>query len=149
MGDPNRLRRALAALDAANADDPNTIEVRGEARPKELAHAALASEWISRLRPDAGEALVLAARAHHLRRWEIARSDYAAGLQGYHRWRRALQRHHAELAGEILSREGAQALLSELPDARLVEIADAGHHAQLDRPAETLAALRGFLCELE
>jgi len=34
-----RLARAIAAIDAANADDPETIVVNGETRPKEQAHA--------------------------------------------------------------------------------------------------------------
>jgi hypothetical protein len=32
----DRLGAALAAVDAANADDPNTLEVRAERRPKEV-----------------------------------------------------------------------------------------------------------------
>ena len=39
--DRDRFDRAIATIDAANADDPNTIVVRGDARPKELAHAEL------------------------------------------------------------------------------------------------------------
>jgi hypothetical protein len=106
MSDPDRLRRALAAIDAANADDPNTLRVRGTLRPKELAHAELASEWVEKLAPGASEALRLAARAHHVRRWAIARSDYPEGRVGYHRWRKALQAVHAETIRAILEREG-------------------------------------------
>ena len=106
MSDPARFRRALAAIDAANADDPNRIEVRGETRPKELAHAALVSEWIERLMPGAGEALRLAARAHHVRRWEIARTTFPADRAGYHRWRVALHAHHARVVGELLAAAG-------------------------------------------
>ena len=36
-----RLDKAVAAIDAANQDDPNQIRVRGRLRPKELAHAEL------------------------------------------------------------------------------------------------------------
>jgi hypothetical protein len=100
-----RLRRALAAIDAANADDPQRIRVRGEERPKELAHAELVSEWIETLAPAPSEALRLAARAHHVRRWEIPRADYPAGRQGYHRWRVALREHHARLVSGILEAE--------------------------------------------
>ena len=39
--DDERFARAIAAIDAANADDPNTIVVAGLVRPKELAHAEL------------------------------------------------------------------------------------------------------------
>ena len=106
MGDAERLRRALAAIDAANAGDPHRLRVRGESRPKELAHAELVSEWIARLAPDPGEALLLAARAHHLRRWTIPRAEYPAGRRGYLRWRRALQVLHAREVAAILTAEG-------------------------------------------
>ncbi len=109
MADPGRLSRALAAIDAANADDPQTLSVRGEQRPKELAHAELVSEWVAALCPDASEALRLAARAHHVRRWEIARDAYPEGRAGYHRWRKALQAHHAEILGRILQAAGYDA----------------------------------------
>ena len=106
MGDAERLRRALAAIDAANAGDPHRLRVRGASRPKELAHAELVSEWVARLAPDPGEALLLAARAHHLRRWAIPRSEYPAGRRGYLRWRRALQVLHAREVTAILTAEG-------------------------------------------
>lgn len=106
MSDPDRLRRALAAIDAANADDPNTLRVRGVSRPKEQAHAELASDWVEKLAPGASDALRLAARAHHVRRWTIPRSDYPEGRAGYHRWRNALQAVHAATARDILEREG-------------------------------------------
>ena len=102
MGDADRLARAVAAIDRANADDPNTIRVRGEERPKEQAHAELATRWVEELAPDAGDALRLAARAHHLRRWAIPRGDYPTGTRGYHAWRRALQELHARETGDIL-----------------------------------------------
>jgi hypothetical protein len=105
-GDPERLRRALAAIDAANAGDPNRIRVRGSTRPKELAHAELASEWIERLDPRPSEALRLAARAHHVRRFEIPRSVYPEGRLGYLRWRAALHALHAERVAAILRAEG-------------------------------------------
>jgi len=97
-----RLQRALAAIDAANADDPNRITVRGAQRPKELAHAELVSDWVRRLDPDPSEALLLAARAHHLRRWTIDRASYPAGRKGYLRWRRALHEQHASDVARIL-----------------------------------------------
>lgn len=50
----NTLEVALRRIDAANEEDPNTLEVRGRLAPKELAHAELMSEWVVRLRPDAG-----------------------------------------------------------------------------------------------
>jgi hypothetical protein len=103
---PARFDAAIAAIDAANADDPSTLEVRGEVRPKELAHADLMTEWLERLDPSADEAQRLAARAHHLRRWSRPRSSYPEGRAGYLRWRTALKKQHAEEVGQILDEVG-------------------------------------------
>ena len=105
----SRFERAIAQIDAANAPDPATISVDGEAQPKELTHAGMLTAWIERLRPDASEALLLAARAHHLRRWESPRDGYPRGRRGYLRWRRELQRLHAAYAAEILEEVGYDA----------------------------------------
>lgn len=102
----DRLTRAIEAIDAANADDPNRITVRGEERPKEQAHAELATEWLRRLRPDADEALRLAVRAHHIRRWAIPRHDYPDGRAGYLRWRKALKDLHVAEVARILGGVG-------------------------------------------
>ena len=69
--------------------------------------------WVERLRPDAGEALLLAARAHHLRRWAIPRDSYPEGRKGYLRWRRDLEDRHAVEAGEILRDAGYDAATVE------------------------------------
>src|SRR5438067_4063679 len=64
------------------------------------------TSWVQRLDPSATDAQLLAARAHHLRRWAIPRSSYPEGRSGYLRWRRALQRAHADDVGRILEAEG-------------------------------------------
>jgi uncharacterized protein DUF4202 len=98
----DRLAAALAAIDAANADDPNRIVVNGVERPKEQAHAELMTDWVRRLDPDCSEEQILAARAHHLRRWSVARSSYPEGRSGYLRWRTALKQQHADEVAAIL-----------------------------------------------
>jgi Domain of unknown function (DUF4202) len=108
-----RFLQAIAAIDAANADDPITIEVRGAVRPKELAHAELMTEWLARLDPDADEAQRLAARAHHLRRWTLPRSSYPEGRAAYLRWRTALKKQHAEEVAGILADVGYDAATIE------------------------------------
>lgn len=105
----DRLSRALEAIDAANADDPHRLVIRGVERPKELGHAELASEWLRLLRPDAPEPLVLAVRAHHVRRWAIPRSGYPDGRAGYLRWRKALKDLHVAEVGRILDAVGYEA----------------------------------------
>lgn len=107
MGAPgDRYVQAVAAIDAVNAGDPGTLIVRGRRRPKALGEAELVSEWVLRLRPDAPEALLLAARAHHVRRWTSPRSSYPAGRAGYLRWRRDLYEFHATEAGRLLQEAG-------------------------------------------
>lgn len=97
-----RFERAIERFDRANAEDPTSIAVGGADRPRELVQAERLSAWVERLRPDAPEALRLAARAQHLRRWEISRSTYPDGRIGYLEWRKALSRFHADRASEIL-----------------------------------------------
>ena len=91
------LDEAFAAIDAENADDPNG---------KELDHAERAVAWIRELRPDASDELLLAARGHHVRRWEIPRSSEPDGRSGYLRWKRRLQQHHADVLGRVLAGSG-------------------------------------------
>lgn len=101
-----RFENAIAAIDRVNAEDPNRIEVRGESRPKELAHADLASEWLAKLDDAPSEALRLATRAHHLRRWSLPRNEYPEGRSGYLTWRQALKQRHADETAKILSQCG-------------------------------------------
>ena len=100
------FERAISAIDAANADDPFTLDVNGTALPKEQTHADMMTRWVLQLDPDASEALQLAARAHHIRRWMIPRSTFPAGRTAYLRWRRALHSVHAELTAAILEEVG-------------------------------------------
>ncbi len=101
-----RFDRAIAAIDAANAGDPNTIVLDGIERPKELAHAERMTAWVQRLDPGATEEQLLAARAHHLRRWSMPRDSYPDGRAGYLRWRTALKKQHATEVGGILADAG-------------------------------------------
>ncbi|MXX80488.1 MAG: DUF4202 domain-containing protein [Chloroflexi bacterium] len=106
MTGDERFERAIAAIDAANADDPFTLTIEGVALPKEQTHAEMMTRWVSELDPQASEELLLAARAHHIRRWMIPRSTFPAGRTAYLRWRRALHSVHAELTAAILEECG-------------------------------------------
>lgn len=101
-----QLEAALAAIDSANASDPNTIVVDGQTGPKELIHAELVTEWVRRLDPDASPEQLVAARAHHLRRWTRPRSDYPDGRAGYLRWRADAKAAHATEVARILEEVG-------------------------------------------
>ncbi len=71
-----------------------------------MVHGELAAEWVAVLAPSAGDLVLLAARAHHLRRWELPRAQYAAGRAGYLHWKRDQRRRHAADVGELLSEIG-------------------------------------------
>ncbi len=102
-----RFAAAVAAIDAANSADPGAVEVRGAGpRPLALVHGELAAEWVGVLSPDAGELVSLAARAHHLRRWELPRTQYAAGRTGYLQWKRDQRKRHAGDVGALLAGVG-------------------------------------------
>ncbi len=112
-----RFIEAIARIDAANALDTTRIVVHGVFRPKELAHAELATDWAWRLTEAAGatpsEPLLLAARAHHIERWTVPRDSYPDGRAGYLRWRTGLHRFHADRAAEILASVGYDAATIE------------------------------------
>lgn len=98
----SRLERALAAIDAANAADPD----RREGAPAALLYGQRMSAELARLFADASEPLQIAARGQHIERWVRPRRDYPEGREGYLEWRRDLARHHAARVGEIMAQAG-------------------------------------------
>ena len=101
-----RFREALAGFDEANADDPNHELVDGVEQPRELVYARRMTATLDSFAPEAPEAVRLAVRCQHIRRWTVPRDTYPAGRDGYRRWRTDLARFHAETAGEILRAAG-------------------------------------------
>ena len=98
-----RFDGAIARFDTAHAEDP---ENDASGRPAELVYAQRMSTWLAKLAPDASEALRLAVRCQHIRRWAIRRSDYPEGVAGYRKWRVDEANSHALIAGEILTQVG-------------------------------------------
>jgi len=101
-----KLAGVLAAIDTANADDPRRVTVDGRDYAFEELYAERMSARLAAVYPEASELLQIAARAQHLRRWEIARGDYPEGRHGYNDWRKTCRIHHAALTREIMLREG-------------------------------------------
>lgn len=101
-----RFADAIRRIDAANAADPNTENEHAGARPKELVYGERMSAWLTRLAPKSSEALQLACRAQHIRRWEIPRTNFPMDREGYRQWRSTLARFHAETVSKILSDAG-------------------------------------------
>jgi ketosteroid isomerase-like protein len=141
MAPSPRLRAALAAIDDANAADPTMVTVRGSRGPKEIIHANLVTEWVLRLRPDADEALLLAARGHHFRRWTVPRPSYPAGRAGYLKWRKDLHGQHALELGALLTEAGYD-------DATIARVQAIVRKDGLARAAETddVQVLEDALC---
>ena len=102
MSDTDRFQRVIRSIDQANGEDPNSEIVDGVAWPKEQLYGMRMQEWVEELDPGASEALRIAARSQHIRRWEIPRSDYPMDRKGYLRWRTTLYAFHADRASEIL-----------------------------------------------
>ncbi len=109
-----RFNQAIAKIDAANAQDPHLVLVNGQPRPLEVVHAERRTAWIHQLVGDAAsEALLLAVRAQHLRRWEIPRETYPRDRVGYLQWRQDLKQFHAEKTADILRDVGYDAATIE------------------------------------
>lgn len=125
--DPARFERALQAFDDANAADPNREMHDGQEWPRELLYARRLTDFVLALQPDASEALRLAARCQHLRRWEIPRQSYPATRPGYLKWRADLKKFHAAKAGEILRQVGySEELVQRVQELNLKQQLAAG-----------------------
>jgi hypothetical protein len=106
IADQERFNRAIAAFDAANSEDPNRELLNGSDYAKELLYAERMSAMLNRYVADASEALQLAARCQHIRRWEIPRARYPMTKAGYYQWRMRLRDFHAEIAAAMLRQAG-------------------------------------------
>jgi hypothetical protein len=95
------LERALTAIDAAHALDPNKVTINDTELPYELHYAQKCTSYLEKRAPDASEPLRLAIRAQHFRRWEVPRSSYPMTRPGYHAWRTYLKKRQAELVEQI------------------------------------------------
>src|SRR5215831_13049529 len=101
-----RLADVIAAIDAANARDPHTVEVDGRREPAELVYGRRMSETLARIAPAASEPLTIAVRGQHIERWTSPRKASPDGRVGYLRWRKDLQEFHARRLGEIMTAAG-------------------------------------------
>jgi hypothetical protein len=97
-----RFNAAIRRFDDENARDPN----QENSRPRELLYAERLTNWVLKLRPDASEALQLAARCQHICRWQSPRENYPMTRAGYLKWRADLKKFHAEKSGGILREVG-------------------------------------------
>ena len=93
-----RFLAAIGAIDLANSPVP-----------AEVLYSQRMTHWLEKLYPQASEALQLAARAQHIRRWEVPRDSFPMDRAGYHRWRTGLYTFHGDVAAKILQELGYDA----------------------------------------
>jgi hypothetical protein len=103
------LADVIAAIDAANAHDPNKIVVDGRREPAAFVYGRRMSDMLARIAPAASEHLRIAARGQHIERWTSPRTSYPQGRVGYLKWRKDLQNFHARRLGEIMTAAGYDA----------------------------------------
>jgi hypothetical protein len=105
----SRYDSVIAAIDSANAADPNSIEVDGQRQAAELVYGRRMSATLTRMAPTASEPLRIAARGQHIERWRSPRKSYPNGRAGYLKWRKDLKDVHAQRLGEIMADAGYEA----------------------------------------
>lgn len=113
MKDSDRYGLVLRKIDEYNGRDPNSETVDGVLFPRELVYSKSLTDWVLKLKPDASEALRIAARGQHIGRWTIPRDQFEMDRGGYLRWREALKQFHAKTVGEILQEAGYDAAFVE------------------------------------
>ena len=102
----DRFNAVIKAIDAVNAQDPRKIDMNGTERPFETVYADRMTETLEQMYPDASELLRIAARAQHIRRWQIPRDTFPRNKEGYQKWRLGMRQLHAELVGGIMTEQG-------------------------------------------
>ena len=106
IADRARFDAAIACIDAANAEDPNSEAANGQTHPKELLYGKRMSGMAGSPCAQRRQRLCsLAARAQHIRRWTIARRDYPMTRAGYLKWRTTLYRFPRRRRGQGILRD--------------------------------------------
>ncbi|MEM6805430.1 MAG: DUF4202 domain-containing protein [Bacteroidota bacterium] len=100
------LNPLFEAIDEANAEDPRKLEHEGQQWPYELLYGSRMSARLDSFAPQASICLKIAARAQHIRRWEIPRSSFPLGKRGYYKWREELKKFHAKLVSQLMEEQG-------------------------------------------
>lgn len=107
------VEKILAEIDAINAEDPNNEMYMGEECPKELLYGQRMTDMLLEYDAKASDALQIAARGQHIKRWEIPRSDYPMDRKGYLKWRTELKLMHGEILSDLLQEHGADMAMIE------------------------------------
>lgn len=82
------------------------IDELNSVNEKTLIQSKHMTEMLLQLYPQADEVLQISARAFHVERWIIPRTDYQMDRVGYLQWRTKLKEHHAERTSLIMQELG-------------------------------------------
>lgn len=118
MSEDRKIDALFAAIDEANADDPRRVEMNGASRAFENVYSERMTARLEKLYPDASDHLKIAARAQHLRRFDIPRGDFPQGRSGYDDWRKACRERHAHVCSQLMRGQG----LAEEDAARVASL---------------------------
>ena len=121
MTQDSRLQQVLDAIDAENRQDPHQEQADGQSWPKEYLYSLRMSEQLARFAPNASELLQIAARAQHIRRWTVPRTDYPMDRAGYKHWRTDLAKYHGELTAKLMENAGYNEMEQERVKALLLK----------------------------
>ncbi|BFM15205.1 hypothetical protein R50073_13880 [Maricurvus nonylphenolicus] len=102
----SNLEKLLDAIDQVNSQDPNQETYKDQSFPKELLYSQRMSQHLNAFAPEASEELQIAARAQHIKRWSIPRSDYPMDRPGYKKWRTELGKFHADTTTSLMADAG-------------------------------------------
>jgi len=111
--DPEKFEHSMKLFDEVNAQDPNSESCDGKDQPKELLYSQRMTDCLEIYDPEASEALQLAVRSQHIKRWSKPRSEYPEGKVGYLTWRKELYIYHGDLAAELMQQAGYGAEIQE------------------------------------
>lgn len=93
-------------MDAANSEDPNIETAEGKEWPKELLYSHRMAEMLERYKPMADHVIQLGIRGQHMLRWKSPRDAYSMDRKGYHQWRTALYKFHADSVADLMAKAG-------------------------------------------
>src|SRR5436190_16697605 len=145
----SRFEAALSRFDQENSQDPNTVVRDGHSSPRELAYSKWLTDWVLKLRPEASDALRLAARSQHLCRWLIPRQSYPMTRAGYLQWREALKKFHADKSGQVLREAGYdEGMISRVQSLNLKKNLASDSETQILEDALCLVFLEHQFAEL-
>lgn len=100
--------KAVAAICALHHEDRQFETHQGKQVPAEWVYALRMQAALNDYVPGASFALQLAAQCHHLKRWEVARTQFAMNKSGYFMWRQTVLAHQIKLATQALLEAGVE-----------------------------------------